>query len=90
MQDIIITPTAIGQICKIENLFEDENPNDVYIVTEDPTPFDLEDSIYVTNLSDLQKNLHAPLFTPQHAVAKGDLNVIADSLEGYINSFNHK
>lgn len=88
MQDIIITPTAIGQICKIANPFEDENPNDVYIVTEDPTPFDLEDSIYVTNLSDLQKNQDAPLLTPQHAVAKGDLKVIADSLEDYIASWN--
>lgn len=88
MQDTINSPSAIGQICKIISPLEDENPNDVYIVTEDPKPFDLDDSIYVSNLRDLQKNQHAPLFTPQHAIAKRDLAVIAENIEDYIASWN--
>ena len=67
---------------------EDENTDDVYIVSEDPTPFDLADSIYITNLKDLQRNLSNPQLTPQVAVIKGDLTVIADSLEIFISGWN--
>jgi hypothetical protein len=52
IEEIKNIPRNAGQICKIINPMEDENPNDVYIVTEDTAPFDLEDSIYTTNLKD--------------------------------------
>lgn len=88
MQDTIIIPNKVGQICKIVNPLNDENPDDVYIVSEDPTPFDLEDSIYITNLKDLQRNISTPLFAPQVAVIKGDITVVAESLETYISGWN--
>lgn len=77
-----------GQICKIIKPLADENPEDVYIISEDPTPFDLDDSIYVTNLKDLQRNLNNPHLTPAVAINKGDLAVVADSLEEFILSWN--
>lgn len=89
MQDINNIPNKTGQICKIVNTLADENPDDVYIVTEDPTPFDLEDSIYVANIKDLQRNLSNPQFTPQVAVTKGDLTVISNNIESYIASWNN-
>jgi len=88
MQDIKITPNKSGQICKIINPLGDENPDDVYIVAEDPTPFDIEDSIYVINLNDLQRNLRTPHLTPQIAINKGDLTAIAEDLTEYIGKWN--
>jgi len=48
---------------------EDENPGDVYIIAEDPAPFDLEDEIYVVDLRDLQRNVNNPSVTPQMQVS---------------------
>ncbi|WCT14231.1 hypothetical protein [Mucilaginibacter jinjuensis] len=89
MQEVIITPTNVGQICKIIMPLDDENAEDVYIISEDPKLYDLEDSIYVVNLKDLQRNSNAPQFTPQIAIAKGDLKVVAEDLEQIILSWNH-
>ena len=82
-------PTKAGQICKILHPMEDENPEDVYIVAEDPAPFDAEDGIYIVNLRDLQRNLKNPAVTGQLQVAKSELNVIANNLEDYIHSWNN-
>jgi hypothetical protein len=82
------TPSHAGQICKLLNPAADADPLDVYIVTEDPEPFGAEDTICVTNLKDLQRNIHHPLAAPQIAVAKKELSVVADSLEAYISSWN--
>ena len=81
-------PTQAGEICQILNPLQDENLNDVYVVAEDPAPFDPEDNIYVVNLRDLQRNIKAPLAVTQIAVTKSDLNVIAKNLEEYISFWN--
>ena len=71
------------------NPLDDESPLDVYIVAEDPTPFDLQENIYVVNLRDLQRNIKNPLSSPQIAIQKSDLNVIAADLEEYIKRWNN-
>ena len=55
MQLSTIIPKTEGQICKIVNPLPDENPEDVYIVAEDPAVFDEDENIYIVNLKDLQK-----------------------------------
>lgn len=93
MNKVLNIPTALGQICKIIAPVDDEDPNDVYIVSEHPTPFDLEDTIYLTNPKDLQRDIYNPLITPQIAVNKGDLTVIAENLKDYadyVTSLNKK
>jgi len=89
MEAIDSIPNKAGQICRITRPLEDENPADVYIITEDPSLYDLDDSIYVSNLKDLQRNQRQPLLTPQIAIVKGELSVIANSLEDYISSWNN-
>ena len=84
----ITIPTKEGQICKLLNPMEDEDPSDVYIVVEDPEPFDADDNIYVVNLKDLQRNSTMPELTPQIAVLKNDLTVIGNNLNEYIKSWN--
>lgn len=88
MEALVTIPTETGQICRILNPLDDEDPTDVYILIEDPKPFDIDDSVYVSSLKDLQRNQHQPLLTPQIAVLKGELTVIADTLEEYIASWN--
>lgn len=81
-------PTQPGQICQIVHPMKDENPDDVYIIAEDPAPFDPEDEIYIVNLRELQRNVNNPAASPQIQVVKGDLNVIAPNLDAYIKSWN--
>jgi hypothetical protein len=84
----IVMPSKAGQICQILNPLDDENPEDIFIVAEDPEPFDREDNIYVVNLRDFQRNIKNPSAATQIAVTKSDLNVIAESLEKYILAWN--
>ncbi|MGY3212474.1 hypothetical protein [Mucilaginibacter sp. HD30] len=81
-------PTQAGEICQILHPIDDENPGDVYIIAEDPAPFDSEDEIYLVNLRDLQRNINSPAAAPQIQVVKSGVNVIAANLEEYINSWN--
>lgn len=90
MEAIQNIPTKAGQICKIVNPLPDEDPQEVYIVSEDPSGFDDDEDIYVTGLKDLQKNISSPAFTPKFAVPKGDLCVIAEDLEAFIAAWNHQ
>ena len=81
-------PEFEGQVCRVLNPYADENPDDVYIIAEDPSPFDGEDTIYVVNLKDLQRNIHNPIICQKSPIAKKDLEVIADSLEDYVKLWN--
>jgi len=90
MQASITFPTNEGQICKLINPFADENREDVYIVAEDPSVYDEDDTIYIVSLNELQRNMHNPDFADQIPVAKNQLNVIAENLEEYIKSWNNK
>lgn len=81
-------PTKEGQICRVINPLSDENPEDVFLISEDPSPFDDEDNIYVVNLKDLQRNVKTPYLTTPIPVLKKELIVLADNLEDYILSWN--
>ena len=72
------------------NPFADENSEDVYIVAEDPSVYDEDDTIYIVSLNELQRNIHNPAFAPQIPVVKNELNVIAENLEEYIKNWNNK
>lgn len=81
-------PTKAGQICQLLHSLDDEKPSDVYILAEDPEPFDEDDDVYVVNLNDLQRNTGTPLAAARISVPKSGLNVIAADLEEYIKSWN--
>ena len=82
-------PTQAGQICKILTPLEDEDPADVYIITEDPSTFDSDDDIYVVNLRDLQRNINEPAASPHIPVIKSKLTVVAENLEEYVRTWNN-
>jgi len=89
MQASITIPTNEGQICRLVNPLADENPEEVYIVGEDPSVYDEDDTIYVVSLKELQRNIHNPALTPQIPVPKNELYVVAENLEVYIESWNN-
>jgi hypothetical protein len=81
-------PTKEGQICRILTPEADEHHEDIYVLTEDPAPFDADDNIYVVNLKDLQRNIKTPYLTTPIPVLKKELIVVANSLEEYVLSWN--
>jgi hypothetical protein len=81
-------PSLPGQICKIINPLDDDELNGVYIIAEDPQPFDDDDTIYVVALKELQRNISHPESAAQIPVTKNELTVIAGNLEDYIKSWN--
>lgn len=82
-------PSLPGQICKLINPLDDNELNEVYIIAEDPQPFDDDDTIYVVALKELQRNIRHPESAAQISVTKNELTVVSDNLEGYIKSWNN-
>ncbi|MFC0513103.1 hypothetical protein ACFFGT_02790 [Mucilaginibacter angelicae] len=65
-------------------------PEDVYIVTEDPSEFSAEDDILVVNLKELQRNVTNPDNAQRIPVRKDELVVVGDDLATYVQSWNIK
>ena len=80
-----LLPTRQGQICKLVNQQSDE----VYIVTEsDPSSYHNDATIDTVTLNDLQRNISQPSLAPRKLIKKSDLEVIADDLKTYVESWN--
>lgn len=88
MNDQMILPSKQGQVCKITNPLPDENPAETYLITEDVSQYRDDAIIYVVSLTDLQRNISNPALSPRKAIIKSDLNVIADDLKTYVESWN--
>ena len=66
----------------------DENPAESYIVVEDISLFNDDSTVYVVSITDLQRNITNPLSAPRKLVKKTSLNVIAEDLTSYVESWN--
>ncbi len=82
-------PTKQGQICKITDPLPDENPAEVYIITEDVSIYNDDAIIYVVSITDLQRNISNPALSPRKAVTKSELTVVAEDLTSYVESWNN-
>ncbi|MDO3643488.1 hypothetical protein [Mucilaginibacter sp. L3T2-6] len=85
-----LMPTKPGQICKIVSGIADMEPEEVYILTEDPSKFENDDDILVVNLKDLQRNIKNPANAERIPVRKEELVVVGDDLTSYVHSWNNK
>ncbi len=86
--DTNLMPDKTGQICKIISTIPDDEPEAVFIVTEDPLDFDEEDEILIVNLKELQRNISKPENAERISIRKKQLVVISDDLSSYIQSWN--
>lgn len=84
-----IIPTQAGQVCKTITSLEDERPDDVYIVTEDPAVINNADEIEIVKLKDLQRNIKDPSNAEKRKVSKNNLTVVGEDLQQYIASWNN-
>ena len=83
-------PTKQGQICKIINPKPDENPFEAYIVTEDVKDYPNGAIIQLVSITNLQRNISNPSLAPRKAIAKNELDVEAEDLKSYVESWNKK
>lgn len=83
-------PTKKGQICEKIDSDTEQKSEDVFIVVDDPTLFTDDDKITVVALNDLQRNIANPDLTNKTLVTKKNLNLIAEDLSSYIESWNSK
>lgn len=83
-----IRPTKQGQICEIINPLPGENPAETYIITEDVSAYKEDTITYIVSITDLQRNISNPALAPRKAVEISELNVVADDLTSYVESWN--
>ena len=65
-----------------------ENPAETYLVIEDISGYTDSTITYVVSLTDLQRNLANPLHCPRKAVSISELEVVADDINSFVNSWN--
>ncbi|HWZ15435.1 MAG TPA: hypothetical protein VNW95_09375 [Mucilaginibacter sp.] len=88
--DNLLMPIRPGQICKVISAIPDMEPEEVFIITEDPADFGPEDDILVVSLTELQRKIRHPENAERIAVPKNELVVVGDDLESYVQSWNNK
>lgn len=85
-----LNPTRPGQICKIVSAVPDSEPEEVYIVAEDPAGFEDADEILVVALGELQRNIKSPENAARESVRKDELIVVGEDLESWVASWNNR
>ena len=83
-----ILPTKQGQICKIIQQRQDENPAETYLILEDLADYDDNAIFYVVSITDLQRNITNPTLAPRKAITKSELTVVAEDLISFVESWN--
>lgn len=83
-----MTPSKQGQICKLNELGVDENPQATYLIVEDISRYSPDQITYVVSLTELQRNVQNPLQAPRKAVTLDEMTVVAEDLTTYVESWN--
>ena len=85
-----ILPSKQGQICKVIELNQGENPLETYIITEDVCTFSNDKIIYIVSVTDLLRNIPNPKLAPLKAIKKINLSVVAEDITSYVESWNNQ
>lgn len=85
-----VIPTKKGQIVKILNPLPDEDPNESYLVAEDPTPYDNNKRLLIYSITSILRSKHSGQTPLADQVEKGGLTVVGESLEEWVESWNEK
>lgn len=84
------TPTRKGQIVKIINPLPGEDPNESYLLAEDPTPYDEKKRLVIYSITSIMRSKQAGEMPIADQVQKGDLTVVGESLEEWVRGWNYK
>jgi hypothetical protein len=85
-----IIPTKQGQIVKIINLMPDENPDESYLLAEDPAPYDNNKRLLLYSVTSVLRSKERGGTPFADQVQKGDLTVVGESLEEWVHSWNFR
>jgi len=85
-----ILPTKQGQIVVIANPLPDEDPNEQYLVAEDPSPYGVDKKILLYSITEIQRSQAKGGIPFGTSVQIGDLHVIGENLEAWVESWNNK
>jgi hypothetical protein len=86
----LITPTRKGQIVKICNPLPDEDPNESYLLAEDPTPYDDNKRLLIYSITSIMRSKNDGGIPLADQVQKGNLTVVGESLEEWVHSWNFR
>ena len=82
-------PTKEGQICEIIDPSTGKKSEDVFIVVDNPLLYSNDDKIRVVALNELQRNTANPDLAERLLIAKNTLNMVAEDLTAYVESWNN-
>lgn len=85
-----ITPTRKGQIVKICSPLPDEDPNESYLLAEDPTLYDDKKRLLIYSITSIMRSKHDDGMPLADQVQKGDLTVVGESLEEWVHNWNFR
>jgi hypothetical protein len=85
-----VIPTRQGQIVKIFKLLPGEDPNESYLLADDPTPYDNNKRLLIYSITSILRSKHGGGAPLGEQVQKGDLTVVGNSLEEWVHSWNYK
>ena len=85
-----IIPTKKGQIVKVLKPLPDEDPNESYLLAEDPTGYDNKKRLLVYSITSILRSKHNGTTPFADQIEKGDLTVVGESLEEWVESWNEK
>jgi hypothetical protein len=85
-----IRPTKKGQIVKICSPLPDEDPNESYLLAEDPTLYDDKKRLLIYSITSIMRSKQGGGAPLADQVQKGDLTVVGESLEEWVHSWNFR
>lgn len=85
-----VIPTKQGQIVRIFKPLPGEDPNEDYLLSEDPTPYDSNRRLLVYSITEIQRAKHLGTAPFGDQIPKGDLTVVGESLTEWVESWNNK
>jgi hypothetical protein len=85
-----VIPTRKGQIVKICNPLPGEDPNESYLLAEDPALYDNKKRLLIYSITSIMRSKHNGGTPFADQVQKGDLTVVGESLEEWVRGWNYK
>lgn len=85
-----ILPTRQGQIVKILNLLQGEDPNESFLLAEDPAPYDNKKRLLLYSITSILRYKDGGEPPVADQVQKGELTVVGESLQEWVESWNEK
>ncbi|SHF53637.1 hypothetical protein [Flavisolibacter ginsengisoli] len=83
-----VIPTKQGQIVVICNPLQDEDPNEQYMIAEDPSPYPPERQILLYSVTQILRSNASGTLPLGTSVQISDLHVVGEDLKTWVEGWN--